>query len=466
MVIENQNESPVFIGKKDIVLNHSENGGKIVISLNAEDPDADQKGVKYKLVKSPDQEVFKITRGGELAFLKLPDFESPLDKGKNNIYDVTYKAIDSKNSKLFIEGTVKVTVEDAIESEIKTIDKRKFIAWNVDHQPYHIIMEDAVSDYMDLKYIVTDSSDPISDGHDESIKELKPTDQIIIVQQKGNSNQIYEIWYGNGLDYTTIDRERVDWIFSQDIQGVLVDRDQYLTSNSETVFYESEKERLMAGYGSRFSVWHLNNFKLSLLSLSMRSNLLQYAFNMSVGNELVGLPGLLGGSTELGIATRQSEFGFRLPISFDFGASGYDNKDALLSSEYLGLYARGNIENIFSTNADFHGLLGFSFYPSSSGIELTTPGDLDPSSDLSIIRDSTTNINILDSYALGSSSVEVPIKLPFIGRITAAPGFHYIKVAHRLKDGRKIASKSNQDLYDRTYWNQTIIEYDLSLIHI
>ena len=29
-------------------------------------------------------------------------------------------------------------------------------------------------------------------------------------------SEIYEIWYGNGLDYTVIDREKVDWVFSQD----------------------------------------------------------------------------------------------------------------------------------------------------------------------------------------------------------------------------------------------------------
>ena len=73
----------------------------------------------------------------------------------------------------------------------------------------------------------------IDESSGDMIRELKPTDQGILVQQKGNNDEIYEIWYGNGLDYTVIDRERVDWIFSQDIQNVLVDRDQYLTSDSE-----------------------------------------------------------------------------------------------------------------------------------------------------------------------------------------------------------------------------------------
>ena len=110
---------------------------------------------------------------------------------------------------------------------------------------------------------------------------------------------------------------------------------------------------------------------MSLSSFSMRSNMLQYASNMRIGNTLIGLPGELGGGAELGVATQRSEFGFRLPISFDFATTKTDID--LPKSEYLGLYARGNIENLFSTSTDFHGLIGFSFYPSSSGDILNSP---------------------------------------------------------------------------------------------
>ena len=360
------------------------------------------------------------------------------------MYEVVFKAVDSKDSKLFVEGTASITLTDELETEVKTLDKRKFIAWTVDHQPYHILMEDAILDYIDLKNLNVESSgDGVDDGSSDIIRELQPTDQIILVQKKDNSDEIHEIWYGNGLDYTIIDREKVDWVFSQDIQTVLMTRDQYLTNDSETVFHESESERLIAGYGSQFSVWHSSNFKLSLSSLAMRSNLLQYAANMRVGNELIGLPGLLGGSSELGVATQRSEFGFRMPFAFDVGTVGYNNKNSVLSDEYGGLYARGNIENLFSTKADFHGLIGFTFYPSSSGKKLLSPADLESDS-----TTTTTNLNILDSYALMATTVQVPIKASFIGRLSAAPGFHYMKVAHRLK------AKTGQELYERAYFDE------------
>ena len=461
--VENENEPPILKGNKNLKLFHAENAGKIVASLEASDPDADQTGIKYKLSASPDKGVFKITRSGDLSFLREPDFENPIDENKDNVYEVAFKAVDSKDSKLFVEGTASITLTDELETDVKTLDKRKFIAWTVDHQPYHILMEDAILDYIDLKNLNVESNR--DGGSSDIIRELQPTDQIILVQKKDNSNEIHEIWYGNGLDYTIIDREKVDWVFSQDIQTVLMTRDQYLTNDSETVFHESESERLIAGYGSQFSVWHSSNFKLSLSSFSMRSNLLQYAANMRAGNELIGLPGKLGGSSELGVATQRSEFGFRMPFSLPDAARGDEyKKSSVLSDEYGGLYARGNIENLFSTKADFHGLIGFTFYPSSgekldslSHISNVSATDSEYWKD---VRDQTENVNILDSYALVATTVEVPAKLSFIGRLTAAPGFHYLKVAHRLKDTRSEAKETKQNLYERTFYKQILIEED------
>ena len=455
VTVENENEKPVLVSPKEATFNHPENAGKIVARINVEDPDENQSSVKFKLTKSEDKDHFKITRAGDLAFLREPDYENAVDANKDNVYTITYKAIDSKDDKLHVSGKVHVRVKDSEETEVIALDKRKFVAWTVDHQPYHILMEDAIQNYMSLKYTNGGDGDAIEDGGDTSIREMAPTDQIIIVQQKGNSEEIHEIWYGNGLDFSVIDREKVDWVFSQDIQKVLISKEEYLTSDSETVFHENESERLMAGYGSTFAVWHANNFKMSLSSFSMRSNLIQYSSNMRVGNSLIGLPGLLAGSSELGVATQRSEFGVRVPFAFDFGTGSYDDVD-VVSSDYLGLFARGNIDNLFGTRTSLHGLIGFSFYPPSSGEMLYSLDSLSSFADAQEILDKTENINILDSYALAATTVEVPVKLPSVGRITAAPGFHYLKIAHRLKDTRQEAIDNNQELYDRTFFNQTL----------
>jgi len=141
--------------------------------------------------------------------------------------------------------------------QVKSLDKRKFIAWTVDHMPYHILVEDAIVDYNTLNTLENprikkkkgDKKLPI-------LKEMRADDLLIIVQQKKSTkNEIHEIWYGNGLNFDIIPREIVDWVLSQDIQEALIEKDQYLNSPSDVVFFESENQRLLASYSSRFSLW-------------------------------------------------------------------------------------------------------------------------------------------------------------------------------------------------------------------
>ena len=102
-------------------------------------------------------------------------------------------------------------------------------------------------------------------------------------------------------------------------------------------------------------------------------------------------------------------------------------------------------------------MIGFTFYPSSSGNKPNSLKDLSegtPLNDVSAweeIDEQTEHVNILDSYALVASTVQVPIKFSFIGRLSASPGFHYVKIAHRLKDTRQEAIDNNQELYERTF---------------
>ena len=87
---------------------------------------------------------------------------------------------------------------------------------------------------------------------------------------------------------------------------------------------------------------------------------MQYSANFAFGNTLVGLPGTLFGSTTMGVGTRNSEIGIRFPAKINLLSFG-DLKDNKLLREYLGLYSKVTIDNMFSTGASFHAQMGFGF---------------------------------------------------------------------------------------------------------
>ena len=92
-------------------------------------------------------------------------------------------------------------------------------------------LKEAIEAYIKMNYADDNTRETgIEEEDGTAIVEMGQTDQVIIVQQKGSVNEIHEIWYGNGLNYTVIDREKVDWVFSQDIQEVLIDRREHLTN--------------------------------------------------------------------------------------------------------------------------------------------------------------------------------------------------------------------------------------------
>ena len=341
-----------------------------------------------------------------------------------------------------------------LSQSVKSLDKRKYTAWTVDHMPYHILVEDAIIDYNTLNTLDNPNVKRSSQKKVVTLEEMRAEDLLIIVQQKKSTKiEIHEIWYGNGLNFNIIPREKVDWILSQDIQQALIEKDQYLNSPSDVVFFESENQRLLASYSSRFSLWKQHNFLLSTEELYLRSNLLQYSANFAFGNSLVGLPGSLFSSTSMGIGTRNSEIGIRFPAKINLLSIGNGLNDNRLLREYLGLYSKVSIDNMFSTGASFHAQMGFSFFPRSGTIVTDTTFFRKNN-----IEEVDQHVNIIDMYALFATTFEAPVKIPSISKVTFTPGLHYIKVAHRTKD--KDNKLYNRTFYDYDYESKSYMKYE------
>ncbi len=445
------NEAPYFKGVKDQKFTFPEQSGKLIGMLDVIDPDEDQDNARFKIVGGADQRSFKITQLGELSFVREPDYEKPLDQNGDNTYIVNYMAIDSKNKNLSTTGSAQITIKDAEEKPIASLDKRKFIAWTVDHMPYHILMEDAIIDYNNLNAEEYSKSIKQKKKVSENtlwLPELKPDDELIIVQKKANNEEIHEIWYGNGLTYNIIKRDQVDWVLSQDIQQVLIERDQYLNSASETVFYESEDERLLASFSSKFAVWDKQNFIISNDRLFLKSNVMQYGANFSTGNSIIGLPGSLYGAISIGAVTKNSEIGIRLPAKMNLLSMGSLDKPNYLGGDYMGLYSKASIENMFSTRAAFHAQLGFSFYPRSDAEIIDEISDFKK---YGIVDSVNKYINMIDMYALMATTFELPIVIPYVAKVNASPGISYIKIAHR-------SLKVDDD--KKTYYERNFYDYN------
>ena len=445
------NEAPYFKGVKDQKFTFPEQSGKLIGMLDVIDPDEDQDNARFKIVGGADQRSFKITQLGELSFVREPDYEKPLDQNGDNTYIVNYMAIDSKNKNLSTTGSAQITIKDAEEKPIASLDKRKFIAWTVDHMPYHILMEDAIIDYNNLNAEEYSKSLKQKKKGSENalwLPELKPDDELIIVQKKANNEEIHEIWYGNGLTYNIIKRDQVDWVLSQDIQQVLIERDQYLNSASETVFYESEDERLLASFSSKFAVWDKQNFIISNDRLFLKSNVMQYGANFSTGNSIIGLPGSLYGAISIGAVTKNSEIGIRLPAKMNLLSMGSLDKPNYLGGDYMGLYSKASIENMFSTRAAFHAQLGFSFYPRSDAEIID---DISDFKKYGIVDSVNKYINMIDMYALMATTFELPIVIPYVAKVNASPGISYIKIAHR-------SLKVDDD--KKTYYERNFYDYN------
>ncbi len=102
ITVTNVNESTAITGPASV--SYAENGTTVVAMYSANDPEGD--GVTWG-VSGTDAACFSISATGELSFNSSPDFESPRDANKDNVYEVSVTASDGNlSSTLDVEITV------------------------------------------------------------------------------------------------------------------------------------------------------------------------------------------------------------------------------------------------------------------------------------------------------------------------------------------------------------------------
>lgn len=91
--VQQPNRAPAFTSPNTSA---AENSGGVIYTATATDPDGN--ALTFSLAGGADQALFRITAAGALSFVSPPDFESPGDADRNNVYLVRIGVSDGMTS--------------------------------------------------------------------------------------------------------------------------------------------------------------------------------------------------------------------------------------------------------------------------------------------------------------------------------------------------------------------------------
>ena len=104
--VEAVNEAPEFRSGSAATFAYPENGTSDLYTYRATDPEGN--ALTWGL-SGTDRGAFAISETGVLSFIDPPDYESPTDSRRNNVYEVTVEAGDGDGNTARLEVTVTVT---------------------------------------------------------------------------------------------------------------------------------------------------------------------------------------------------------------------------------------------------------------------------------------------------------------------------------------------------------------------
>ena len=104
--VEAENEAPEFRSGSAATFAYPENGTSDLYTYRATDPEGND--LTWGL-SGTDRGAFAISETGVLSFIDPPDYESPTDSRRNNVYEVTVEAGDDDGNTARLEVTVTVT---------------------------------------------------------------------------------------------------------------------------------------------------------------------------------------------------------------------------------------------------------------------------------------------------------------------------------------------------------------------
>ncbi len=124
-VDENNIHAPVFANGATASVSYAENG-TTPVTPTVDATDADQGQTVTFTLSGADAGLFSLTPTGVLTFRTAPDYESPVDTGMDNMYEVTITATDGQTPPKTATQALTITVTD-VANELVPVDPAHFV---------------------------------------------------------------------------------------------------------------------------------------------------------------------------------------------------------------------------------------------------------------------------------------------------------------------------------------------------
>ena len=278
------------------------------------------------------------------------------------------------------------------------LDPRRYQAWTIEHEPYRLLVENAIDQYIALT--------------ETNLEPVMPGDIIIAIRSKTARNELFQLRYGQSAQgFTIIEGEEIKWILGRTLLETIFEKDKYYQLDSSIPFSKKAIQPEL-DYLATELFWTKTDMMISMSRAIYRfgnTGGILYEW----GNELAGRPYGEAGYMRLGITTPVFKIGLQIPSLVSM-TNGYQ----ILGQENYKLNGGMGGFGAFSYS-NLYGELAF----------MNNTGDMSQDPSLTVTGDEF--INYIDFYGLIYLNLGVTTSRFLGGAFQMKPGFTFQRVAHR-----------------------------------
>jgi len=288
------------------------------------------------------------------------------------------------------------------------IDSRRYQAWTIEHEPYRLLVENAIDEYIALT--------------ETNLEPVMPGDIIIAIRSKTARNELFQLRYGQSAQgFTVIEGEEIKWILGRTLLLTIFEKDKYYHLDSAIPFSKRAVQPEL-DYLATELFWTKTDMMISMDRAIYRfgnTGGILYEW----GNELAGRPYGEAGYMRLGITTPVFKIGIQIPsivaLTNGYQISGIDNYKLNGGMGGFGAFSYSNL----------YGELAF----------MNNTGDMSQDPSLEITGDEF--INYIDFYGLIYLNLGVTTTRFLGGAFQMKTGFTFQRIAHRQMLQGKVESR-------------------------